>query len=420
MKTQALLFSVLLLLFGADMAHAEPADVVPKGVYRFQLSGIATEVVENGFSEDGKYQSLVHDLNRDITSDDFAKTDPRVKELITALNALSPGLGDELLLTNIISDIEVSQKLLYAGLSYGVTKNFTMSIVAPVIQRSISVNLQAETTNNATAVRQSVGELSSELSDGLGELAGEALDGEFFKDKIFREKGYVLNSKQEESSLGDIELRGRYRYLRKRKHVHSLEMGVVFPTGKPRAIDNIFDPGSGSGKWSVLVENRDQWYFDRRRNHSLDLKTGVLFSLADQRERAIPKDEEDDLPSLLPEDGQVQLSTERSAPRFLASLGMTNQFYRKRINVESSVTYETQGKSQFQGPGDLFYEGLEGDTGYSKLAAELAVGYSSVYDYMRTKKGIPFQALLRYNKTLGGANTEDVSYIRTDLVLFFK
>ena len=424
MNNQLVRFSIvfslvfLLVLTSFSSAQAQKSEVLPKGVYRYRLIGVFTQDVKDEFASDGKFHSLASPFNSSVSAQDFAKREPRLASLVNALNSLAPNLGDELLLANLFSEVTVSQKRYMATLEKGLTAKLSVGVVVPVVQRSFAASLEATSVNNASAIGGRLGELSPDISAGLRELSAQRLDGTFFKNRLFREKGYIFpDQAKTQTDIGDVETGLKYRYHRSKKSGHSLGAFLRLPTGRVGPLDNVFDPGSGAGKWTLGLAHYDDFHFARK--SILSFENRVQLSLPQRRFRAVPVDELDVLPSLLPEDGQVLAVKESSAPNFYSEIGWTGRFLGERWILNSLLSYEIQSASRFSGPSNFYFQGMEENTAFRKLNAELAIGFSTLQSVISGRGRIPLQLFLRYNRMLDGAGTQDVGYIRTDLHFFF-
>ena len=108
--------------------------------------------------------------------DDLAASEPALIPLINALNDLEAGLGDKLLTSNLYADISSQVTNFTFAYEYGLTKNITAGIRAPIITRDYKVKFNALTIDNTpngaltrdhrSAIQQDSRSRKSDISGG--------------------------------------------------------------------------------------------------------------------------------------------------------------------------------------------------------------------------------------------------------------
>lgn len=118
-----LLLFAFALLFSPLAQAKETAAVLPKSIKRARVVGIATDSIRESFNERGELQSVTNSLNRSVTINDFSAANAQLGQLVAALNGLEAGLGDQLLNSNLYSDMSLNAQMYMPALEYGITSN---------------------------------------------------------------------------------------------------------------------------------------------------------------------------------------------------------------------------------------------------------------------------------------------------------
>ncbi len=406
-------------LFNLNPAKAaESAIVLPQSIFRARMVTAFTEGIGDTYNSNGKLGGLSDSLNNSITANDYAALDPQLAPLIGALNNLEAGLGDSLLNTQLYSDTTMKVETYMPALEYGLTKKLSIGIRVPIVKRKVSSGFSVDTINNAKQISQKVGnKISPDVTAGLKKIEQMNFDQAFFENAIFTSKGYQAPGNFEKSEVGDIEVGGVYNFYNKPQMVRSVQMGVRLPTGTYEAIDNIFDTGSGTGAWGLGAIYLQNYLHSKRLN--LGTMAKLVYNFSDTKARAVPLNSDDALPSLLPEDGQVQSVTRRQAVDFISELSATITPKDDAFSFWGAYQFSKSGRDHFSGAGQLYYEGLSQGTEFTKHAAEVGFKYSTIPAFKKKEISIPLEIQGIYNTTLRGTNTPLVNYVRMDMIVYF-
>lgn len=415
--------SALVFLFSACIVEAkETAKVLPGGIRRARVVGVMTGNVEKTFNEDGELQGLSHSLNRTVTIGDLAsnadaKTKAQLNSLISSLNTLSPGLGNQLAASDLSSKFSQNVQMYMAAFEYGVTDRVTVGIRMPIVKRNVTNRFSVSTINNADSINAQLGGLSPQVTSGLNGISNKQLDTAFFENALFTSKGYEAPHDFQDTSVGDLEFGTKYNFYKSDFSASSILIGARAPTGSKASLTNPFDKGTGKESWGIAAQVFEEFYPTRGITVGGAAKIGHSFS--DTRDRAIPKNETDSLPSLLPQDGQVQKTTRQTGECLETELSAGYRFPGNAWGLWSAYQYSKKGKDKFTGPGNLYYEGLAKNTNYTIHAGELGAEYSTIQAYRNGKFAVPMDISLTYNSVLRGENTPKAAYARLDLMLYF-
>jgi hypothetical protein len=411
------------LLLQVSAQAMETARVLPAGISRFRIVGAETNEVKDTFNSDGDLQGLSYSLNRSVTVNDIRNssdtaTKAQLDQLVSALNNLQPGLGDKLAASsaNLYSDFTMRQTVYLAAWEYGLNDRLSLGIRAPMIRRDAHVSFSATPSPAAASIAASVGPgLSPTLADGIGRIA--SLDTAAFQQSLFTSKGYLAPAGYDKTQLGDVEYGAKYNFYRTDIVYSSFLLGMSAPTGAKPDIRNPFDQGNGKGSWIAAGQLLQEIYPSR--GITLEGAARMGFSFKDTRDRAVPKDANDSLPSLLPQDGQVQSVTRQRAPQLDSELAAQYTFPGERFYTWGAYQYSRKGQDQFSGPGNLYYQGLSQNTDWSLTAGEMGVGFSTIPAFRNRKFAVPLEVTLQYTKPISGKNTPMASIGRMDFLFYF-
>lgn len=416
MKT---LFILLVVSAAASTAHAfDDAKVLPPKVFRVKLVNVETNSFGNKFNNQGNAQSYVANLNRTLDTKAIAARDPRLGKLVQLLDTSMPGASENLVSAQINTEFNSSIQSTVPALEYGINENFAIGLRIPIIQRKVNAQFSASGANN-------MGALAAKLPDGhpmkptLTQLGAMPINTQTVAQYIFTNYGYQVPSSFETTELGDIEFGGKYKFYEDVYFRSAILAGIRAPTGSTGELSNIFDTGSGNGNWAFGV----QGFQDFKLTSQLTLGGNAMvhYYLPDTRERAVPKNSLDTLPSLKPEDGQVQQVERQMAPKFDLYTYARLEFWNKRLNTWTGYNYAAKAEDDFTGPkvDQLAYSELEKNSRFERHNAELGIGYSSLNDFKNGNTKWPMEVTTVYSQTMAGQNVPKLNYVRLDLDIYF-
>lgn len=414
-----------LSVVAGSLANAiESAIVLPKGIYRARIVTAVTGEIDEKINSSGRIEGVTEGFNKSLTMKDLAKSisNPQkradAQKLLSALDGVQPGLSDQLVGVNLYSNYSLRVTQTVPALEYGINNRWTLGLRVPVVQRRVKMSLSAQTVNNSEAISKMMGKIQpDQIAKGLKALESQALNTAYFQEAILTNKGYVAPENFDHTDLGDVEVGARYQFLKNADWLASTQLGVRLPTGQVTPLDNPFDPGSGEGFWTAGWYFMQEWKVNKW--FSLNTAQKTEWSLPDHRRRAVPKDSDDKLPSLLPEDGQVQRVTRRRPLDLELQAAATGYFWEKTVTTWAGFLHKIRGEDQYTGPGGLDYASMGRDTDIESTGSEIGVGYSTIPAYRRGQMSLPMEIKAQFNRTFRGKNVPLVSYGRMDVMVYF-
>lgn len=396
--------------------------MLPKGVRRFRVVGVVTGDVKDTFNENGDLQGLSHSLNRSVSLSDLrnnADSEKRaqIDQLVTTLNGLQAGLGNQLLASggNLFSEVSMRQQIYMPAFEYGLSDNISLGVRIPIVKRSARVSFSATQSDLARQIKGQVGNLNPALTSGLESLAG--FDTGFYEAKLFTDKGYEAPRDFDKTQLGDLELGGKLNFHKDEYRASTIQLGFCAPTGAKTNMRNPFDKGNSRETWGMAGQFFQEFYPIKPLTLGAAAKLSVF--LPDAKERAVPKDANDSLPSLRPQDGQVQQVRRQRGSQVDAEVSSELKLFGDAVAVWGAYQYAQKAADKFSGSGNLYYDGLGKNSEWNATTGEAGVGYSTIPAFRKKQFKVPLEVTLLYSKTLGGKNTPLSSYARMDLMVYF-
>ncbi len=413
------------LFCSVDSYAIEEARLLPKGISRFRAVGVTASTVDSKFNSAGRVD-IVGGANVSMDVKDIAATLPtkdkaQLLQLVDALNKIKAGSGDSLFNVNTYQDIAVQQNIYGAAYEYGLSDRWNIGVRLRVVQNSVKSSFSAQSTDNIRAIQKSLAQgqqvPNATIHGGLQSVQQKLSAENFTAESIFAAKGYEFPGDSETTDLGYTEVGAKYLLYKDPKWLLSTLWGVRIPTGKDESLTNPLDRGTGGNHWGIggqLIQN-----FSVSDYISLAGSVKVDYYLGDAKLRAVPLDENDALPSLLPQDGQVQEVRRKVGTLLQTELAVKTKIPSTHFTVAGAYQYKQKGVDKFEGSGDLYYSGLSRDTNYKAQAMEAQVGFNTIQLYRQGKFRIPLAVEALYNQTFAGMNTPKFSYTRLDLKLYF-
>lgn len=420
-KLMGLGFIALSIITTNQTFAQETAQVLPASIHRFRVVGVMTGDIQQKYNTNGDVESLSRSLNRSVTVNDLANAGTAESQqlalLVNALNGIQSGLGDQLSNSDLYSDFKTNAQIYLPAFEYGLTNKLSIGARMPVVKRTITNRLNVSTLNNASAIAAQLGNINPAVTAGLYDFSSKQFNQSFFEKALFTDKGYQAPHDFQDTHVGDLEFGGKYNFFKDDVFTSTVLLGARAPTGSTQSLTNIFDPGTGKGAWGVGVQMLQE--IEAAKDLTFGGAAKVSYNFSDTRPRAVPKDANDTLPSLLPKDGQVQNTTRTLGMMLDTELSAGYRLLDRSVQVWSAYQYSAKAKDKFSGPGNLYYAGLASNTDSYVHTAELGAGYSTIPAFRRGKFKVPMEVTLLYNTPFRGRNATIAPFTRLDLMLYF-
>jgi hypothetical protein len=412
----------------------EETSVLPHGVFRAWFIG-AVGGTEYKFNSSGKRQNLAHELNRSISMTDLEnalanspsaesrKTSAELQLLRTELNTFgagvgSPALGNNLYQSDFYADAQVEASQLIIALEYGLTPKLSLGLAVPLVWYDIKARVAVRNQDSFAQTLDMV--KGTPLETNVRRFASEAPTLETYKNSIFTENGYQVPGNNRIFGVSDLEGGFKYRALESRYVDTALLFGFRLPTGTyKKDPSNLVDQSVGDGQLDLALQV------------SIDFKiTPQLVFLSSAKYTFQTPDRENIVGPLIgstnPLPNLKNPNVYDNANRKLGNIWDLNfnlryYMFQRRFAIIGAYLYHHKYSDSYSGTNQMLnYSALERNTNSQYHAAQLFLVYSTVSDFMRGEKAIPWEAGITYHHTLAGINSLDTRYAYARLKFFFN
>lgn len=400
-------------IFGLGMAEISwshySTAVLPKGIHNPSFRSAQITGLDEKFDETGELQDASNFRMYELNSKNLSAIEPRVKDLVNALNAFGRyDLGSNIHMggLKVIAHPEVQYNALIWA--YGVSSQWTLGFGLPVInyKNKISISQSENNLDFYEAYAKNSG--NSSLMNAIAELKAKSDIRQQFKQEL-ENKGYKPLEDQNVSYLGDLQIASLYQFYADDLQSSLFRLNINLPTGPKYDADNLaaLNQFGRSSLEPVLAYDRQvygTW-------HLLPFVSYKYF-LPDQVTMRVPTSEDDFLPQQKQNLGRQIGSILTTGIGSEVSLGMG-------FSTEASLEKVSKNADKFSSGSARSDELLARGTQSEAQVWSLGVGYSSVESYLKRKQGIPMRISYRYSDTFAGKNTERSKTQEVNLNLYF-
>jgi hypothetical protein len=400
--------TLVFVLTGVSQSFADSAEVLPKGVFGVSMEGRYYFPFDKKFNNDREKEALGKDFNATLNSNIFP-----------ALTLVEIGFGMPPGSANIGRSV-VSFK--YQGedaitlIQYGLTSRLTLGVKIPYYWRKNQVDSWLD-TSKATVGKNVVfstlaplvfpGTVPLTKSDVLNLLGpGLKIGASFIPGYEFKRFGTWSDS-----GVGDIEVGGRYQYLKTNNWRLAFTGGVRLPTGQIDDIDNLTDIALGDGAYALLFQfNND---YTGIKNLVLNFTPRYYLTLPHSMRLRIPEDihkpitrNEENVDRNL---GDV-IELEASGAYKIFNGFSFSLLYKFGYKLKDRVVAGDRGYS---------YESLESETRAIEHIGIVSLCYSTIPLFEKHKFPIPMTASISYRNRFAGQNVLRTQYLSLNLAAYF-
>ena len=402
----------------SPFAHSYVSPLpLPKGVRALAyVYGYASDVDSNINSE-GLLEDLAGPLNRSVSLEELAKSEPDLLRLQNILQDLDPAWVDQVLAVNLYSDVSVFESRKVTGFMFGLTDRFSAGFVLPYIKRDLSFSFDANIVNNAGAIASSVGNIP-DLQEGLQRLKDYPLNTQTFTQAIFLDRGYNAPRSSSIGVWGDLEVETRYSYYFDTDWCLGFRGGFRAPTSSYEPdIRNLLERDLTENTWAIKASHLSEYQIVPYRL-SWSTLVGTTVRLPKQQTRAYALTSNEVLPDLR-DPRQIETVSKTIGPEINAETGLQASFFGGVLNLMGSYFYTQKAEDFIEGARGLDYARETNNTAAMSHGMELALELSTFAAYQRNSFFIPFKISTAYVRPLAGRNTVFAPYWRLDSVLLF-
>jgi hypothetical protein len=411
-----MLLAITLLIF--SVSYADNAEVLPKGVTRLSLSGRYYFPIDKRYNPDGDTEDVAVDFNTPLNSSVFPALG--LVEAGFGMPAGSATIGD-----SVVSFDYDFTKTTFA-VQHGITNRLTVGVSIPYwwIKNNVDSELDASKATigfnplfgtpgdpfGSPLIPISLGGTPLVTEDAQ-QLLGNGVDVDGDGTIDIPGFGYKRFETWSHNGIGDIEVGGRFQYLKAEDWRLAFTGGVRLPTARIDDPDDLVDYGLGNDAYTLL------FYFN---NDYTGIKNLLLN--ATLRYEVVLSDKE--TLRVLDNVNQPLTSNKEEVDRDIGDVfeieASGKYTFSKGFNA--SLLYKYGYKTEDDVSGDLgfAYESLETESDYSEHVFIIGLSYSTLPLYMEKKFPVPLNAGLSYRNRFAGSNNLFKSqYVELGLTVFF-
>src|SRR3989338_7712992 len=216
------------LLLSHQIVLAETASILPDGRWRVRLITAYTQA-SNEYNDVGNSQALGQPFSIPLPARLLAGLNAENKAKMQQLQSLLPQINDSFSFATLHTDIEASVLANYLVLEHGVTDHLSLGLILPILNGSVKVKANSETTPEFESLTQQSPEpLKAELMKIKASTSTTSLHQMLTNQLQYRDG---LNS-WSGTGIGDLELGAKYNYFRSMNWRMSTKGGLRLPTGR--------------------------------------------------------------------------------------------------------------------------------------------------------------------------------------------
>jgi len=402
-------FLFLFFLFVTKDSFAlSNAKVLPKNIFYLTFSNEFMNIIDSKYNSSGQKERFDAPLNLNLDGNTLAEFEQRVNELIATINELTGDRreGDKLNAGSIETNIEGMRNTHTLSLNYGVTDKLSIRVAAPIVKTEISLKSNFKHNNSIQNLRSKYPE-QKKLTEALDELAG--VNTQTFMNYL-ADLGYDPIDGYDETSIGDVSIGGKYRYLKNRLFEFAFGCALIAPTGKKHDPDMLIQAPPGSGTWGIALSTYHDYKPACFINNNLTIQ--YLKLLPDSEEMRVIETRNS---YLSPRKEQINRSP-GDAMRLIFSntFSMTKNFY-----FDLSYIFSAKGEDKYSTSDGSRISAMEKDTSLMLHETELMLGYNTIADYRNGSSVPPYEMELAYRRSLAGKNVPYANAITFNLGVYF-
>ena len=397
-------------------AYSSP-EPLPAGVRALAYVYGFGSGVDSRLNSEGRLEFLSEPLNRSVTLEEMAESEPDLLRLKDFLSELDPVWAENLLAANLYSGLSVNESRKVSGFLWGLTDRLALGVIMPWIERDMAFSFEAAVTNNAATIAKSVGN-NAKLQDGLRQLAEYPLNTQSFVKSVFLDRGYTSPMSAQYKGWGDAEIETRYTYYVGRRWGLGLRGGVVAPTSTHDVdIRNPLDQDIAENTWAYRLTHLSEFQIVPKRLY-WSMSFGGKYRSAKKQTRAYALNSDAILPDLN-DPWQIETVSKKIGSEFNFDTGLQASFFGGLINVMGSYFYSAKASDSIAGSRGLDYQRETSGTASQLQGYEAAIEISTFTAFQRNAFFIPMKLTAAYVHPISGRNTIFAPYWRFDSVILF-
>jgi len=393
-----------------NRSYADSAQVMPKGVASVILEGKWYFPIEKKFDKDGKEEDIAADFNANLNSTVF----PGLGQIESFFH-LPPGSAS---IGKSVISFEFGGYELIPLLQYGVTDRLTLGVRIPFYGRRNDVRAVLDTSKATVGKNAALNTLAPLFVPGTvplttadaQKLIGHGLDINGDGKIDIPGFGFKPVRSWSDHGVSDIELGGRYQYLKTDRWQLAFTGAIRFPTGEVDDPDNLVDTEFGDGAYALLFQLQND--FNGIKN--------LLLNATFRYDLVLPHKEKLRVPDSVHQPLTInQENVERNIGDKIEI--EVSGIYEFPYGFSFSLLYKYayKFKDHVSGNRGFNYESLEDETNVQEHVGIASLCYSTIPLYLAKKFPLPVTASVSYRDRFAGTNLLKTQYISLTLGIYF-
>ena len=405
--------ALLTVVFVRDSA-ADDAIVLPKGVSRVWGEYLDSFPITKKFNNSGEVVDVAQDYNVKLDSStigSLAQLEAVFKGAGLVPSSYTASFGR----SDVSFKYDISQ--FRFQFAYGVTDKLTLGFFVPYWWVTNHVNAQLDNTGSTLVKNPAFNPTSPNPLNRLpflpaGSPGGVPVTTEDIQNLIQTAYGYNKVQSWSGQGVGDIEIGGRYQYLKTPDWRLAFMLGIRFPTGRTDDPDDLTDYAWGTGATAFLFRlNND---YTGVKNLLLNATLRYDAHLSEQQTMRVPD---------YPHQGLIPLANKENVDRRPGNITevelAATYYFTPEISFQGVYRYFHKEKDQINGSRGLNYSALETDTNMVEQIGFAYLYYSTVPKYTEKKSTVPLDVYVGYRDRFAGKNTLKSEYLICGVKLYF-
>ena len=411
-KVMVVYLSICFFLFMRITTHSfgQSAEVLPKGVTSVIVDWRHYFRIDKKFDKDGNVIDLAGDFNADLNSAVFPGLG-----LLENIFGLPPGSAN---IGRGVVSFGYQYDYLIPLLQYGLTDRLTVGIRIPYCWNENKVKASLDTSKATVGKNAALNTLAPLFTPGtvplttqdVQRLLGPGLDINGDGKIDVRGFGYKPVKTWSDKGIGDLEVGGRYQYLKTENWRLAFTGGVRFPTGQVGDPDSLVDIAFGDGAYALLFALNNDYIGIK----NLVLNITVRYSLV------LPNRERLRIPPAVDE------PITENIEKVNRNLGDVIEFeasgiyqFLERFSFSLLYHFTFKFKDRVSGKRQFNYQSLELETDITEHIGIVSLCYSAIPLFKAKIFPIPMTAAISYRNKFAGTNTTKSRYISLTLAAYF-
>lgn len=400
--------NILLILFCAfifsSVVQAGP-DVLPAGINSPMFNYGVFQNIGQRYEEDGSLWKMGDLRSVEYDASYLTKVSPDAKNLITALNAFGLSHGQDINYGVLKFDIDPRMQYFAPIYAYGVSKNWTVALGAPIITYEVDIHLHTVNSNLESYKAVYMGRVSDELDSALNlDIKSETL-------KTIEQRGYKPLQNQKSQFMSDMQIVSIYKLQQLPRMDLFYLTTIGLPTGPSYDPDDLVALNTFG---LASIENTIASTFKGVYGLSATPYIGYQYVLPDKITARVPLDDDDNLPDA----SQKENVDRRTGGKWIFKAEGEWQAT-DALTFSSAYTQNQKAPDTFSGSSGTRYDLLSKNTYTREQIYSAKVSFNTVKAYFKKRALIPFMVYYEFSDLFKGENVNRRTLHELNFKMFF-